>query len=134
MRTLIRVMCVAAFSVVCGVSARAQTAASASSPDAPVHVVTYFEVVPADQAPAQGARPREILANYVDGAREEPGALSFEVLHDVEKRNRYVMLEVWRDNADFQHHLQAESSMRLAKLIQPWLIGPVDQRVNIEWH
>jgi quinol monooxygenase YgiN len=151
MKTLIRVMrglCstgMVAFGVVYAAAGYAQTAvqtvvqtaaptpADAASADAPVHVVTYYEVVPADQAPAKGARPAQILADYVDGARQEPGALSFEVLHDVEKRNRYVMLEVWRDRADFQQHAQAQSSIELTKLMQPWLIGPVDQRVNIEW-
>jgi quinol monooxygenase YgiN len=132
MKTLIHVMCVVALSVSYGATVRAQTAASAASADAPVHVVIYYEVVPADQAPAQGARPRQIFANYVDGARQEPGALAFEVLHDVEKHNRYVMLEVWRDSADFQQHMHAESSAQLAKTLQPWLIGPVDLRVNTE--
>lgn len=135
MKTLVHLMCAAVLSVSYGTVAWAQTQTAANAPtaDAPVHVVTYYEVVPADQAPAAGARPRQIFADYVDGARQEPGALSFEVLHDIEKNNRYVMLEVWRDDADFQEHKLAESNVQLTKMLQPWLIGPVDQRVNVEW-
>lgn len=132
MKTLIRVLCVAAAGLTYGAAAHAQAASNAVSADAPVHIVTYYEVAPADEAPAQGARPRQIFSNYVDVAREEPGALAFDVLHDVEKHNRYVMLEVWRDNADFQQHMHAASSAQLAKSIQPWLIGPVDQRVHVQ--
>jgi quinol monooxygenase YgiN len=97
---------------------------------APLYVVTYYELIPASQPVPEGARPPVIFADYVAKAASEPGAVSFKVLDDAERRSRYVVLEVWANGDAFDRHRRAESTLALRQQIGGWLVGPSDQRIH----
>ena len=74
-------------------TARAEGAAG------PIHVATYVEV-----GTAAGKDGVKLLKQYRDASRKENGNLRTEVAQEIGRANRFVMLEIWKDQAAFDAH------------------------------
>jgi len=80
-----------------GSPARAQTAAPVT--DAPVYAVTYLDV--STDWVVQGAG---LIKQYRDQSRRQVGNLEFAALQEVNRPNRFVIVEGWKDQAAFAAH------------------------------
>src|SRR5262245_54167100 len=76
--------------------------AQAPAPAGPLHIATYVEV-----APASAAAGAKLLRDYRDAARKEPGNQRVEVAQEMGRKNRFVVLEIWQDQAAFDAHRKA---------------------------
>ena len=108
-------LCIAAAALV--PSAHAQSSA--------VYVVTYVEVMP--DAVAPGAA---LLKQYRDASVKEDGNLRAAALQEVDRPNRFVIVEAWRDKAAFDAHGQSTSVTTFHDKLTPIADAPSDQRVN----
>jgi quinol monooxygenase YgiN len=73
----------------------------------------------------------EILAELSATAeREEPGCLSFRVFRNLEHRNRFLLVEEYRDAEAFQAHLATE---HFARLVTGRALEILDNRYRVEY-
>jgi quinol monooxygenase YgiN len=110
-------LCIAAASLV--PSAQAQSNA--------VYVVTYVEVMP--NAVAPGAA---LLKQYRDGSVKEDGNLRAVALQEIDRPNRFVVVEAWRDKAAFDAHGQNAGTAQFREKLTPIADAPYDERITNE--
>jgi quinol monooxygenase YgiN len=110
-------LCIAAVALV--PSAHAQSNA--------VYVVTYVEVMP--NAVAPGAA---LLKQYRDASVKEDGNLRAKALQEVDRPNRFVMVEAWRDKAAFDAHGQNAGTTQFRDKLTPIADAPYDERITNE--
>jgi (4S)-4-hydroxy-5-phosphonooxypentane-2,3-dione isomerase len=108
-------LCIAAAALV--PSAHAQSNA--------VYVATYVEVMP--NAVEPGAA---LLKQYRDASVKEDGNLRADALQEVDRPNRFVLVEAWRDKAAFDTHGQSAATVKFHDKLTPIADAPYDQRVN----
>ncbi len=58
--------------------------------------------------------------------RDEPGCLRFDVFDDLADENRYLLYEVYTDEAAFQDHLDTPHARRAMEGSQEWGEGPFE--------
>jgi len=92
--------------------------------DNAVYLVTYIEVMP--NAAASGAA---LLERYSDASRKEIGNLSFDVLHEMARPERFAILEVWKDKAAFDGHDKAASTVHFRDRLNEIQGAPYDERI-----
>jgi quinol monooxygenase YgiN len=90
-----------------------------------VYVATYVEVLPNSVAPADA-----MLRRYRDASRAEDGNLRFDVLAEIARPNRFVIIEAWRDKAAFAAHSQAASAAQFREKLEPIQDAPPDVRID----
>ena len=100
-------------------SARAEGAAS------PIHVATYVEVGTASEK--DGAK---LLKQYRDATRKESGNMRSEVAQEIGRTNRFVMLEIWQDQAAFDAHGKSASTGTFRDKLKAIQNGPYDERIH----
>src|SRR5579862_4552091 len=83
-----------------------------------VHVITYIDIDPGSIAPGT-----ELLNKYRKAGR----AL---VLQEVSRQNRFVIVESWKDDAEFQSHESAARTAEFRTGLQTIQNSPCDQRVH----
>jgi quinol monooxygenase YgiN len=105
--------------------AAATGAASAQTPSNAVDVATYVEVVPS--AVATGAA---LLKQYRAASRKQDGNLRFDVLQELERPNRFAIVETWRDPAAHDAHAQAASTKEFRDKLNPIEAAPPDERIT----
>jgi len=103
----------------------ASAAQAQAAPTSPVYVATYVEV--AATAAKDGAM---LLTQYRDASRKEDGNLRAEVVQEIGRANRFVVVETWKDQAAFDAHAKAASTSALADKLKAIQNAPFDQRVN----
>jgi quinol monooxygenase YgiN len=103
----------------------ATLAGAAHSQGSPVYLVTYVSVMP--NAVVSGAT---LLKRYRDASRKEAGNQRLDVLHETTRPNRFVILEVWTDEAGFMNHDKAASTSRFRDELKKIQIAPLDERVS----
>ena len=91
----------------------------------PVYVVTFVEVDPAAQQRAVGA-----LKQYRDAARSERAILSADIYRERGQQNRFMLLEMWREQPDFDTHIQGPNAKRLENNLAPIELSPPDLRTH----
>src|SRR5437870_12154810 len=106
--------------------AMAAIPAVAQQPGPQLHVVTYIDVFPQFAAVTTAA-----LKQLATDSLKDAGAVRFEVLRDVERTNHFTILELWRDRAAYDAHLQQPNTKLFREKIQPGLGGPLDTRLYI---
>ena len=99
-------------------TARAQT-------PAPIHIATYIEVVPASVK--EGIA---LLTQYREAARKEPGNMRTEVAREIGRPNRYVVLEMWKDQAAFDAHSKSAGTTSFRDKFKSIQGAPYDERVH----
>lgn len=73
--------------------------AGASAQTTPVFVVTYLDV--ATTSVPQGI---ELIKNFRDDSRRENGNLEFSTLQEMNRPNRFVIMEGWQSQAAYETH------------------------------
>ena len=90
-----------------------------------VYVVTYVEVMP--NAAASGAT---LLKSYRDVGHDEAGNVRLDVLQEMARPNRFVVLEVWSGSVARDAHLKAAGVGELNERLQAVENAPPDVRLN----
>jgi quinol monooxygenase YgiN len=90
-----------------------------------LYVVTYVEVMPNAAAPAA-----MLLKSYRDVSREEVGNIRLDVLQEMARPNRFVVLEVWSGSAARDAHLKATGVGELVERLKAIENAPPDVRLN----
>jgi quinol monooxygenase YgiN len=95
------------------------------APAGPVHVVTYVEVKPSSAGPAI-----PLLRQYRDAGRKEAGNERSEIAQEVGRKNRFVILEIWKDQAAFDAHGKAAETAAFREKLKSIAAAPYDERVH----
>jgi quinol monooxygenase YgiN len=107
------------------VVAAALHAQSASAQGAAAYVVTYIEVLPTAIAPAAA-----LLKKHRDASFHEDGNLRADVLQELERPTRFVVIEAWRDKAALDAHGQSGGTAEFRDKLKAIAAAPYDERVN----
>ena len=99
--------------------------ASAQASDGTVYVATYIDVQLAstDQGIA-------LIKQYREASRIEWGNSRVDVVQEIARPNRFVIIEVWRDQSSFEAHEGAEHTARFRAGLRLIHNSPFDQRVH----
>jgi len=107
-------------------AAMATIPARAQAPAQQLYVVTYIDVFPQFAAATTAA-----LKQFAADSSKDAGSVRIEVLRDQERTNHFTILEVWRDRAAYDAHLQQPNTKLFREKVQPGLGGPLDTRLYI---
>ena len=118
MRLTIQLLFAMALLPALGAAARAEGAA-------PVHVATYIEIVVASVKDGVA-----LLTQYRDASRKENGNMRAEVAREIGRPNRFVVLEVWKDQAAFEAHGKSASTSAFRDKLKTIHGAPHDERVH----
>jgi len=118
MRLTIQLLFAMALLPALGAAARAEGAA-------PVHVATYIEVVAASAKDGIA-----LLTQYRDASRKENGNMRAEVAREIGRPNRFVVLEVWKDQAAFEAHGKSAGTSAFRDRMKTIHGAPHDERVH----
>jgi quinol monooxygenase YgiN len=112
------------FLLVFGVVVFAAAAAfRARAQDDAIHLATYVEVSPSDTGSAAQA-----FSLYRGASRKESGNLDFEVLSEIDRPARFVIVEAWRDATSFTAHNKSESTADYRRTMDAMASAPADIR------
>jgi len=103
----------------------AMAAPAAAQVQGALYGVTFIEL----QA-GSAAKGASLLRHYRDAMRKAPGNLEAVVGEELGRPNRFVLIEGWRGQADFDAHEQAEAAVRLREQMQEIALAPPDRRLN----
>jgi quinol monooxygenase YgiN len=98
---------------------------SAHAQGSAVYLATYIEVMPNAVAPGIA-----LLKQYRDATSKEDGNLRAKALADIERPNRFVVVEAWRDKAALEAHGQSAATLMFRDKLKPIADAPYDERVN----
>ncbi|MGC1352754.1 MAG: putative quinol monooxygenase, partial [Xanthobacteraceae bacterium] len=90
-----------------------------------VYLATYVEVMPNAVAPGVA-----LLKQYRDASSKEDGNLRAEALAEIERPNRFVVVEAWRDKAALEAHGQSATTLKFRDKLRPIADAPYDERIN----
>ena len=71
-----------------------------------------------------------LLKQYRDATLKEDGNLRAEALAEIERPNRFVVVEAWRDKAALEAHGQSAATSKLRDKLKPIADAPYDERIN----
>ena len=91
----------------------------------PVYLTTYVELMP--NAVSSGTT---LLRQYRDESRKESGSWRFDVLGEIKRPNRFVIVEVWNDKAAFDAHARSAASARFSEKLKALQDAPNDVRFD----
>jgi quinol monooxygenase YgiN len=89
------------------------------------YLVTYVEVLPTAASPAT-----VLLKKYRDASFHEDGNLRADVLQELERPNRFAVVEAWRDKAALDAHSQSASTADFRDKLKVIMAAPYDERIN----
>jgi len=100
-------------------------AASAQTSDVSVYVATYIDVQlnSTDQSIA-------LIKQYREDSRMDRGNSSVDVVQEIARPNRFVIIEVWKDQSSFEAHERANHTVRFRERLKAIHNSPFDQRVH----
>ena len=90
-----------------------------------VYLATYIEVMPNAVAPGIA-----LLKQYRDASSKEDGNLRVKALAEIERPNRFVVVEAWRDKAALEAHGQSVATLMFRDKLKPIADAPYDERIN----
>jgi quinol monooxygenase YgiN len=90
-----------------------------------VYVATYVEVMPNAVAPAS-----VLLRRYRDASRAEAGNLRFDVLAEIARPNRFVIVEAWSDKTALSAHTQSAGTVQFREQLAAIQDAPPDVRID----
>jgi quinol monooxygenase YgiN len=100
-------------------------AARAEGAAGPIHTATYVEV--GASSDKDGIK---LLQQYRDAARKETGNMRSEVAQELGRPNRFVVLEIWKDQAAADAHGKSAGTSALRDKLKTIQNGPYDERVH----
>jgi quinol monooxygenase YgiN len=86
---------------------------------------TYVEVMPDAVLPGIA-----LLKQYRDASVKEDGNLRAAALAEIERPNRFVVVEAWRDKAALDAHGQSAATLKFRDKLKPIADAPYDERIN----
>jgi quinol monooxygenase YgiN len=98
---------------------------SAHAQGSAVYLATYVEVMPNAVVPGTA-----LLKQYRDASSKDDGNLRAEALAEIERPNRFVVVEAWRDKAALDAHGQSAATLKFRDKVKPIADAPYDERVN----
>ena len=105
--------------------AAAMTQANAQTPAGPVYIATYAEV--GTGSVKQGAA---LLKQYRDAVRKEDGNIRAYVAQEIGRANRFLVLEIWKDQAAFDAHGKSQGTTAFRDKFKAMANAPLDERVH----
>ncbi len=90
-------------------------------------VVTYVDFL-VDADPGKGSAD---LVRYGAQTSKAPGQLSYTVLQQLDRPNRFATLEVWDNESDYTNWQNTATTGNFLKDVMPLLGSPLDHRLNI---
>ena len=88
-------------------------------PDKPFFIVTYIEAAPGDAQKAVA-----LIKKHSAATRQQAGNIGSEALQETGRKNHFVLLEVWQDQAARAAHAKSEGTVAFRKALQPLLHSP----------
>jgi len=101
----------------------------AQAEDDGVYRVTYVEALPFDALSPQSGIALQV-EHYRDASRKEAGNVRFDVLTELGRPNRFVIIEAWRDVASFDAHDKADGTAKFRQAMDKVQSAPLDIRAN----
>jgi quinol monooxygenase YgiN len=92
-------------------------------PDKPFFIVSYIEA-----APAVAQKAAALIKQQSAATRQQAGNIGSEALQETGRRNHFVLLEVWQDQAARAAHAKSAGTIAFRKALQPLLHSPYDER------
>jgi quinol monooxygenase YgiN len=89
----------------------------------PVQIVTYIDVSPSATPAALAA-----LRQYRNASRNETNYVALDIYQEVGSPNRFMLLETWAEQPDFEAHTRSANSTQLAAALKPIAYSPIDIR------
>jgi quinol monooxygenase YgiN len=101
---------------------------SATGPAGPLFVISYVEFQP--QANVEAGQAQLIL--YGTKARQGNGTslLNYSVLRQLDRPNRYAILEIWDSQKTYDRWQKVDATMALLSNLKPLLESPLDHRLT----
>jgi quinol monooxygenase YgiN len=99
--------------------------ARAEGAGGPIHIATYVEV---DASSSKDGI--KLLQQYRDASRKEAGNLRSEAAQELGRPNRFVVLEIWKDQAAADAHGKSASTSAFRDKLKAIQNGPYDERVH----
>ena len=96
---------------------------AARAQEAPVYVVSYVDVAPANSGAAVG-----LLRQLAAASRKEEGNTRFEILQRTSPANQFVIVATWKDQKTYDAHTAAAHTKDFRAKIKPFLISAIDDR------
>lgn len=103
----------------------------AQAEDDGAHLITYVESLPFDALSPQSGTASQ-LEHHRDASRKEAGNVRFDVLTELGRPNRFVILEAWRNMASSDAHDKADGTARFRQAMDKVRSAPLDIRTNAE--
>jgi quinol monooxygenase YgiN len=109
--------------------ALAATGSNAQTPpppiEGPVYIATYLEVVPTAVKDGGG-----LLKQYRDASRKDAGNQRMELVQEIGRPTRFVLLAVWTDQKAFEAHGKAAHTAQFRDKFKSVHAAPYDERVH----
>jgi quinol monooxygenase YgiN len=122
MRLTIVMLSLAAMPAIFAQSANAQAPAPIAGA---VYVATYVETMP--NAVKDGVA---LLKQYRDASAKDAGKQDFSVVQERGRPNRFVVLQIWKDQAAFDAHGKAAHTTQFRGKLKAIQNSPYDERVH----
>jgi quinol monooxygenase YgiN len=93
--------------------------------DTKLYVVTHVDLTP--NYTVDGTK---LLQTFAAESHKDKGAVRFELLQDVSRKNHFTLVSVWENQAAFDAHLEASHTKQFRERLQPMLGSPFDERLH----
>ena len=100
-------------------------AARAEGAAGPIHIATYVEV--GASSDKDGIK---LLQQYRDASRKEAGNMRSEVAQELGRPNRFVVIEIWKDQAAADTHGKSAGTSAFRDKLKTIQNGPYDERLH----
>ena len=110
-------LCIGLVAAILSPSARAQSGA--------VYTATYVDVMP-----SAANSSSDTFDRYRNASRKEDGNLRFDVLREIGRTNRFVMIEAWRDKAALEAHAKTANTAQFRDKLKLIQNAPYDERIS----
>ncbi len=67
---------------------------------------------------------KEVTLANARGSVQEPGVIRFDVIQQADDPDRFILYEVWRDEAGMNAHKETPHYARWRDAVAPWMAGP----------
>jgi quinol monooxygenase YgiN len=98
---------------------------SAHAQNNAAYLATYVEVMPDAVAPGIA-----LLKQYRDASLKEDGNLRAAALAEIDRPNRFVVVQAWRDKAALDAHGQSAATLKFRDKLNPIADAPYDERIT----
>jgi len=105
--------------------AAAMTHAQAQAPSGPIYIAAYAEV--GTSSVKDGIA---VLKQFRDAVRKEDGNMRVDIAQEIGRTNRFIILEIWKDQAAFDAHGKSAATMAFGDKFKAIANAPLDIRVH----